>query len=91
MHDAGGLLLADCAQSAGKLALASLRQGRCRHDRDFAAHKFGGPIGIGALLVRDWSMVSPSGGQERGYRAGTENLPLARWHGRGAGGRAARG
>ena len=42
-----------------------------------AAHKFGGPIGIGALLVRDFALLEPSGGQERGYRAGTENLPLA--------------
>jgi cysteine desulfurase len=68
---AGGLLLADCAQSAGKLALP---------DADMiavSAHKFGGPIGIGALLVKDWSMLRPSGGQERGYRAGTENLPGA--------------
>jgi cysteine desulfurase len=66
---AGGLLLADCAQSAGKLALP---------DADLmalAAHKFGGPIGVGALLVRDYAMLKPSGGQERGYRGGTENLP----------------
>jgi cysteine desulfurase len=68
---AGGLLLADCAQGAGKLALP---------EADLialAAHKFGGPIGVGALLVRDWAMLRPSGGQERGYRAGTENLPGA--------------
>lgn len=67
----GGLLLADCAQSAGKLPLP---------DADLiavSAHKFGGPIGIGALLVRDWAMLRPTGGQERGYRAGTENLPGA--------------
>jgi cysteine desulfurase len=71
VRDAGGLLLADCAQSAGKLALP---------DADLvavAAHKFGGPIGIGALLVRDWAMLEPGGGQERGYRGGTENLPGA--------------
>ncbi len=70
-HGAGGLLLADCAQSAGKIALA---------DADLiaiSAHKFGGPIGIGALLVRDFTMIVPSGGQERGYRGGTENLPGA--------------
>lgn len=69
VREAGGLLLADCAQSVGKLALP---------DADLialSAHKFGGPIGVGALLVRDWAMLSPSGGQERGYRAGTENLP----------------
>ena len=67
----GGLLLADCAQGAGKLPLP---------DADMiavSAHKFGGPIGIGALLVRDWAMLKPTGGQERGYRAGTENMPAA--------------
>ncbi len=68
---AGGLLLADCAQGAGKIALpqADLIV--------ISAHKFGGPIGIGALLVRDWAMLRPGGGQERGYRGGTENLPGA--------------
>ena len=67
----GGLLLADCAQSAGKSALP---------DADLiaiSAHKFGGPPGMGALLVRDLGMLQPSGGQEKGYRAGTENLPGA--------------
>lgn len=69
VRGAGGLFLTDCAQSAGKLALP---------DADLvalAAHKFGGPIGVGALLVRDYAMLQPSGGQERGYRGGTENLP----------------
>jgi len=69
VRGAGGLLLADCAQGAGKLALP---------DADLvalSAHKFGGPIGVGALLVRDWAMLRPEGGQERGYRGGTENLP----------------
>ena len=71
VRDAGGILLADCAQGAGKIPLP---------DADLialAAHKFGGPIGTGALLVRDWAMLSPSGGQERDYRPGTENLPGA--------------
>ncbi|MGN6497777.1 MAG: cysteine desulfurase family protein, partial [Tsuneonella sp.] len=70
VHDNGGLLLVDCAQSAGKFALP--------HMADMAivsAHKFGGPIGVGALLVKDFAMLHPSGGQERGYRRGTENLP----------------
>lgn len=65
----GGLLLADCAQSAGKIPLP---------DCDMAvisAHKFGGPVGIGALLVKEYAMLHPNGGHERGYRAGTENLP----------------
>ncbi len=67
----GGLLLADCAQSAGKIALplADLIA--------VSAHKFGGPVGIGALLVRDYALLRPTGGQERGYRGGTENLPGA--------------
>src|SRR3546814_14446798 len=42
-----------------------------------SAHKRGGPPGVGALLVRDLGTLSPTGGQERGYRAGTENLPGA--------------
>jgi cysteine desulfurase len=68
---AGGWLLADCAQSAGKLPLppADLIA--------VSAHKFGGPVGVGALLVRDWAMLRPTGGQEQGYRPGTENLPGA--------------
>ncbi|MEL7519638.1 MAG: aminotransferase class V-fold PLP-dependent enzyme, partial [Pseudomonadota bacterium] len=42
-----------------------------------SAHKFGGPIGIGALLVRDFNLLEPMGGHERGYRQGTENMPAA--------------
>jgi cysteine desulfurase len=69
VRGSGGMLLADCAQSAGKLPLP---------DADFislSAHKFGGPPGIGALLVRDLATLEPVGGQEQGYRYGTENLP----------------
>jgi len=65
----GSLLLCDCAQAAGKIALP---------EADFiavSAHKFGGPPGVGALLVRDLATLRPSGGQERGYRRGTENWP----------------
>lgn len=71
VRDAGGILLADCAQSAGKIALP---------DADIiavSAHKMGGPPGIGALLIRDLGLIEASGGQEKGYRAGTENLPAA--------------
>jgi cysteine desulfurase len=70
IRDSGGLLLSDCSQSAGK--------GPRLPDADMivlSAHKLGGPIGIGALLVKDFAMLEPTGGQERGYRAGTENLP----------------
>ena len=69
VREAGSLLLADCAQAAGKISLP---------EADFVAvsgHKFGGPPGIGALLVRDLAALRPSGGQERGYRRGTENWP----------------
>ncbi|AKM10194.1 cysteine desulfurase family protein [Croceicoccus naphthovorans] len=64
----GGVLLADCAQGAGKVALPPCDMAA------ISAHKFGGPPGIGALLVRDLGLIAPSGGQERGYRGGTENV-----------------
>lgn len=72
VRDAGGLLLTDASQSAGKFPLPE--------GPDMvivSAHKFGGPIGMGALLVRDFGMLEPAGGHERGYRRGTENLPGA--------------
>ena len=71
LKECGALVLSDCSQSAGKLHLP---------DADMiviGAHKFGGPIGIGALLVRDYHLLEPIGGHERGYRQGTENLPAA--------------
>ncbi|WP_265570736.1 cysteine desulfurase family protein [Sphingomicrobium nitratireducens] len=67
---AGSLLLADCAQGGGKLPLP---------DADFIAlsgHKMGGPPGVGALLVKDIGQLEPcGGGQEKGYRRGTQNMP----------------
>lgn len=71
LRAAGAVLLSDCAQSAGKLALPQADM------IVVSAHKFGGPIGIGALLVRDFNLLEPVGGHERGYRQGTENLPGA--------------
>ena len=69
---AGSLLLADCAQGASKMDLP---------DADFiaiCAHKLGGPPGIGALLVRDLDTLEPcGGGQEQGYRRGTQDVPGA--------------
>ncbi len=70
VHAAGGLLLVDAAQMPASPAPV-------RH-ADFvalSAHKRGGPPGVGALLVRDLATLAPTGGQERGYRPGTENLP----------------
>ena len=72
VHDQHGLLLVDCAQSAGKLEIPQLADMAI-----VSAHKFGGPIGIGALLVRNFDMLVAVGGHERGYRRGTENLPGA--------------
>jgi cysteine desulfurase len=71
VRDAGGILVADCAQTAGKVALPNADL------IAVSAHKIGGPPGIGALLVRDLGLLSPSGGQEMGYRGGTENVPAA--------------
>jgi cysteine desulfurase len=72
LHAAGCRLLADCSQSAGKLPLPA------RADMIvLSAHKLGGPVGIGALLVCDLALLEPSGGQELGYRAGTQAMPLA--------------
>ncbi len=76
VHDAvrraGGTLLVDCAQSAGKIALPS--SGLACDMAVISAHKFGGPPGVGALLLRDLGLIAPTGGQERGYRGGTENV-----------------
>jgi len=68
---AGSLLLCDCAQSAGKLPLP---------DADFiaaCAHKLGGPPGIGVLLVKNLATLEAVGGQEKGYRRGTQDAPAA--------------
>lgn len=67
---ANGLLLCDCAQSAGKLPVPQA---------DFvvvAAHKLGGPPGIGALLIRDSTTLEAVGGQEGGFRPGTAAVPM---------------
>ncbi|WP_454882748.1 cysteine desulfurase family protein [Sphingomonas oryzagri] len=69
VRSAGGLWFCDATQSIGKMALPHA------DFLAFSAHKFGGPPGIGALLAKDLATLEPSGGQEQGYRGGTEDLP----------------
>jgi cysteine desulfurase len=72
VDEVGGISIIDASQAAGKY--------RFRYYSSMvivSAHKFGGPIGIGALLVHDYGLLEPTGGHERGYRRGTENLPGA--------------
>jgi cysteine desulfurase len=71
---ADGILLVDAAQMPAHADDAVLRHADLVA---VSAHKRGGPPGIGALLVRDFATLLPMGGQEKGYRAGTENLPGA--------------
>jgi cysteine desulfurase len=72
----GARVHCDAVQAAGKLAIDMGALGV-----DFltlSAHKFGGPQGVGALVVRDALEPDPllrGGGQERRWRPGTENLP----------------
>lgn len=76
VHGAGGWLLVDAAQMPASAELADHADLIAQADLiALSAHKRGGPPGVGALLVRDLAMLVPSGGQERGYRPGTENLP----------------
>jgi cysteine desulfurase len=72
---AGGLLLVDAIQAAGKLAVRF--SGLQADMMSLSAHKLGGPTGIGALVLRGDLAIEAlqlGGGQELGRRAGTENL-----------------
>lgn len=71
VRNVAGVLFVDCAQSAGKLPLPHADM------IALSAHKLGGPPGIGALWLRDPAVIEAVGGQEHGYRPGTENLPAA--------------
>nr|WP_277970391.1 aminotransferase class V-fold PLP-dependent enzyme [Sphingomonas echinoides] len=71
---AGGLLLVDAAQMPPGADPDGIAQANFVA---LSAHKRGSPPGIGALLVRDLASLAPTGGQERGYRGGTENVPAA--------------
>jgi cysteine desulfurase len=64
----------DATQAAGKIPLDLTHADLA----SFSAHKVYGPKGIGALFVRRGTRVEPviaGGGQERGVRAGTVNVP----------------
>lgn len=74
VKEVGGILLVDAAQMPARASAAVLRHADLVA---VSAHKRGGPPGIGALFVRDFATLVPVGGQEKGYRAGTENLPGA--------------
>ena len=74
-RQAGVLLHVDAAQSVGKI---EVDVGDLGVDLlTIAAHKLYGPKGVGALYVRRGTRIDPiihGSGQERGLRAGTENI-----------------
>src|SRR3954470_11602346 len=76
VHEAGGLLHVDAVQGAGRISCDINALGA-----DFltiSGHKIGAPKGVGALIKRSESLhldpLIKGGGQERGARAGTENV-----------------
>lgn len=76
VHRTGGLLHADAVQAAGKIPCNINTLGA-----DFltlSGHKIGSPKGVGALIRRERALelvpLITGGGQERGARAGTENV-----------------
>jgi cysteine desulfurase len=75
-HASGALFHCDAVQGAGKVPLSADEIGADLIS--LSAHKFGGPPGIGALVIAGHAepvATMRGGGQERGRRAGTENLP----------------
>jgi cysteine desulfurase len=76
VHAAGGLLHVDAIQAFGKIRININEIGADLVS--LSAHKLGGPKGAGALVLAEGlSGVEPllrGGGQERGRRAGTENV-----------------
>jgi cysteine desulfurase len=73
-HAAGALLHVDATQWVGKLPLSFNSFGA--DAVSLSAHKFQGPKGVGALLLRQGVSLVPQtlGSQERARRGGTENL-----------------
>ncbi|RXT57505.1 cysteine desulfurase [Bosea sp. Tri-44] len=74
----GALVHSDAVQAAGKIAIDINALGV--DALTLSAHKIGGPKGVGAIIFRTGALELADkplrgGGQERGWRAGTENLP----------------
>lgn len=72
---AGAWFHTDAVQALGKLPLDFRRLGV--HALTVSAHKVGGPLGAGALVLDKRVELAPliaGGGQERGLRSGTENV-----------------
>lgn len=72
----GVLFHTDAVQAAGHIPVNVKKQNIDM--LSFSAHKFYGPRGIGALYVKrgiELTSLMEGGGQERGKRPGTENLP----------------
>lgn len=76
VREAGGWLHVDAVQSAGKVPVLMGELG-C-DTLSLSAHKLGGPQGVGALVAGPRAVLTRrlhGAGQERGLRAGTENVP----------------
>jgi cysteine desulfurase len=76
VRSAGGWLHVDAIQSAGKIPV-DIRL-LMADSLTLSAHKLGGPQGVGALVMaegRQAVRILHGAGQERGLRAGTENVP----------------
>jgi cysteine desulfurase len=76
-HEAGGLLHVDAVQAFGRITCNINDLGADLIT--LSGHKIGGPKGVGALVRRDQALhftepLIKGGGQERGARAGTENV-----------------
>ncbi|MBZ9704870.1 MULTISPECIES: cysteine desulfurase family protein [unclassified Mesorhizobium] len=73
----GGVLVVDAVQAAGRISI-DISAGYADY-LILSSHKIGGPKGVGAIVAAaDLMMPKPlinGGGQEKGHRGGTENLP----------------